>query len=56
MSTRKKNTEASVAMRKTIAVVTSSSRRVGQMIFETSDLTCCMNWNGDVLAISVNRS
>ena len=51
LSTRKKNIDARVAIRKTMAVVTSNSRRDGQTIFETSVLTCCMNWRGDVPAM-----
>ncbi len=42
-SMKKKNIEATVAIAKTIAVVTSNSLRVGQTTFETSDRTCCMN-------------
>ena len=36
---------------KTITVVSSTSLRVGQVIFETSDRTCCINLKGLVVAI-----
>ena len=42
---------ASADNAKTITVVSNTSRRVGQVIFETSDRTCCINLKGLVVAI-----
>ena len=42
---------ASADSAKTITVVSSTSLRVGQVIFETSDRTCCINLKGLVVAI-----
>ena len=36
---------------KTITVVSNTSLRVGQVIFETSDRTCCINLKGLEVAI-----
>ncbi len=51
-SESKKNTEAATAISTTMAVVTKVSRRLGQVTFETSDLTCCRNSKGLVRAMS----
>ena len=42
---------ASADNAKTITVVSNTSLRVGQVIFETSDRTCCINLKGLVVAI-----
>ena len=42
---------ASADSAKTITVVSNTSLRVGQVIFETSDRTCCINLKGLVVAI-----
>ena len=51
----KANIRAAIAdITKTIIVVRRTSLRVGQVIFETSDLTCWINWNGLVVAILIS--
>jgi hypothetical protein len=49
------NIRAAIAdITKTIMVVRRTSLRVGQVILETSDLTCCINWNGFVVAMLIS--
>ena len=50
-STRAKTTAAKAAKTKTITVVSTTSRRVGQTTFETSERTCWINWSGLVVAM-----
>src|SRR3954463_12305455 len=54
MSATRKNTEATATMTKTMAVVMAVSRRDGQVTFEASARTSCMNLNGLNLAIKWN--
>ena len=49
------NIKAAIAdMINTIIVVIRTSLRVGQVIFDTSDLTCCINWKGFVAAMLIS--
>ena len=50
-STIAKNMAANADNAKTITVVSNTSLRVGQVIFEISDRTCCINLKGFVVAI-----
>ena len=50
-STSAKNTAAKADNANTIAVVSSTSLRVGHVIFDTSDRTCWINLKGFVVAI-----
>ena len=50
-STSAKNTAAKADSANTITVVSSTSLRVGHVIFDTSDRTCWINLKGFVVAI-----
>ena len=51
----KANIRAAIAdITKTIMVVRRTSLRVGHVIFETSDLTCWINWNGLIVAMLIS--
>src|SRR5215213_3328497 len=52
ISATRKNTEATATMTNTMAVVMAVSRRDGQVTFEASARTSCMNLNGLNLAIT----
>ena len=52
-STTKKNSAAAIAMANTLAVVTISSLRVGQVTLESSWRTSRTNCAGDVLAMTL---
>src|SRR5436190_5776748 len=51
-SATRKKIEAIATITKTMAVVTAVSRRVGQVTFEASVRTSCMNLNGLIFAIA----